>query len=111
MKQEPLDPVVGPGCAMELKGKVSSPTKSISRSGVICRTSRRLDEMTLLDVRFRLPKGNESDEEDEWIECSGIVVHCEEKDPQPEELPYEVAIFFDRISEKHKQLLASLGSD
>ena len=96
---------------LEIEGFVPSISGSISQSGLLCRTSRKLDEMTLLDIKFQLPQIEyKSVEEDGWIKCSGVVVHCEKKDQEnvelASELPYEVAIFFDRISDKYRNLLA-----
>ena len=95
------------GIPLEFQGRVSSLAKNISESGMLCRTSRQLDEMTLLDIRFQLPKFNNYADGKVWVQCSGVVVRCEKADVENIELPYEVAIFFDRISEENKNLLAS----
>lgn len=101
----------GSDMSLEIEGLVPGIPGNISQSGLLCRTSRRIDEMTLLDIKFRLPHVKyKSKEEDGWVECSGVVVHCEKKEEEseelPSELPYEIAIFFDRISEKYRNLLA-----
>lgn len=101
--------------SLEIEGLVPGIPGNISQSGLLCRTSRRIDEMTLLDIKFRLPQVQyKSIEEDGWIECSGVVVHCEKKEQESaalsSELPYEIAIFFDRISDKYRDLLAMYAS-
>lgn len=95
------------GIPLEFKGQVASLSKNISQSGMLCRTSRQINEMTLLDIRFQLPDIEKYAAERVWVECSGVVVRCEKKEPEDIELPYEVAIFFDRISDKNKNLLAN----
>ncbi len=95
---------------IEIEGLVSS-FSNISQSGLLCRTSKKIDEMTLLDIKFQLPQVEyKTVDEGVWIECSGVVVRCEKKDNKNAELPgemaYEVAIFFDQISERYRSLLA-----
>ncbi len=96
---------------LEIEGFVSNFSENISQSGLLCRTSKKIDEMTLLSIKFQLPKVEYNNiDQDTWIECSGVVVRCEKKEtnnvePQTE-LPYEVAILFDRISEEYRSLLA-----
>lgn len=95
---------------IQFQGKVSSLTRNISQSGMLCRTSREIEEMTLLEVRFQLP-GVNNHVPANWVECSGVVVRCERKAEDSVELPYEVAIFFDTISEENRTLLASYVQD
>lgn len=89
----------------EFQGAVYRVTESISRSGMLCRTSRQLAELTLLDVRFQLPKIHDFASTSVWVECTGVVVHCEQTTEESGEMPFEVAIFFQSISEKNKVLL------
>lgn len=96
---------------VDIEGFVPNFPQNISQSGLLCRTSRKIDEMTLLEVKFQLPRVEYSPiDKDIWIECSGVVVRCEKKETNnaesPTELPYEVAIFFDQISERHRDILA-----
>jgi len=93
---------------MEFQGKVAPISQNISESGMLCRTSRKIDEMTLLDIKFELPDSSSFSTNKRWVECRGVVVRCEKKELGNGELPYEVAIFFDTISEKNKGLLATL---
>jgi hypothetical protein len=93
---------------MEFQGKVAPISQNISESGMLCRTSRKVDEMTLLDIKFELPDSTSFSTDKIWVECRGVVVRCEKKDLGNGELPYEVAIFFDSISKKDKDLLATL---
>lgn len=90
----------------DFEGTVDSVTKNISQSGILCQTSRKVDEMTLLDVKFELPKVERYRKESVWIECSGVVVRCKKMKKPRENLDYEVSIFFSDMSEKNKKLLA-----
>lgn len=90
----------------EFNGVVSSLSKNISQAGMVCRTSRRVDEMTVLDIRFKLPQKKQLCSTKQWVKCSGVVVRCERRSRENVKLPYEVAIFFDKISDNDKNLLA-----
>ncbi len=90
---------------LEFHGEVSSLTQNISQSGMLCRTSREIDELTLLDIKFQLPYISRHEARRIWIECSGVVVRCEKKDSGAINLPYEVAIFFNHISDLNRNLL------
>ncbi len=89
----------------DFQGEVSSLTQNISQSGMLCRTSRKIDELTLLDIKFQLPYISRHEAKKIWIECSGVVVRCEKK--ESEAMPYEVAIFFNHISDQNRDLLAN----
>lgn len=96
----------------EYQGMVTCFTESVSKTGVVCRTDREFEEMTLLDIKFCLPlTPPNAPKEEVWIECSGVVVRCEKKGLQPAHLPWEVAIFFDRISDRHRELLDQYSSE
>jgi hypothetical protein len=95
------------GISFEFLGRVPSLSQNVSKSGMVCRTSRKLEEMTILDIRFELPKTTEYVVPETWVECSGVVINCEKKGADTTALPYEVAIFFDRISEKDRELLSN----
>ena len=97
--------------SFEFLGRVPSLSQNISRSGVVCRTSRQIDEMTILDIRFELPKSQNYIDPETWVKCSGVVVNCEKKGTDTATLPYEVAIFFDRMSEKDRARLSDFISN
>ncbi len=81
--------------------------QNISLSGMMCRTSRRIDEMTLLDIKFQLPqRGDREFAAEIWVECRGVVVSCERREACGFAHPYEIEIFFDHISERNRLLLA-----
>jgi len=90
---------------IEFEGRVSSIAHDLSRSGMLCRTSRQIAEMTLLEIQFALP-GMEETPARNWVKCSGVVVSCEKKDGGAVELPYELSIFFNTMSEEHRKLLS-----
>lgn len=94
--------------SLEFPGEVSSLSQHISKSGMLCRTSRRIKELTILDIRLELPSLEEPESETRWLMCSGVVVHCEEKKEEFSPLPYELTIFFDRISARDRNLLAEV---
>ena len=94
--------------SLEFPGEVSSLSQHVSKSGMLCRTSRKIKELTVLDIRLELPTKEISESQPQWVMCSGVVVHCEKKDEELSKLPYELTIFFDRISERDRNLLAKV---
>lgn len=94
--------------SLELHGEVSSLSQHVSQSGMLCRTSKKIKELTVLDIRLELPAKEVSDNKPQWIMCSGVVVHCEKKNEEQSKFPYELTIFFDRISERDRNLLAKV---
>lgn len=94
------------GISFEFLGRVPSLSQNISETGVVCRTSRKIEEMTVLDIRFELPKTQNYISPETWVECSGVVINCEKIGAETATLPYEVAIYFDRMSEKDRDLLS-----
>jgi hypothetical protein len=74
---------------------------------MLCRTSQRIDEMTLLDIKFRLPRSGTGKNCRIWVTCIGVVVNCEKKEAGTRGHPYEVEIFFNRISDKNLSILAN----
>ena len=91
--------------SLEFPGEVSSLSQHISQSGMLCRTSKKIKELTVLDIRLELPIQESADSQPQWVMCSGVVVHCEKKNEEFSKLPYELTIFFDRISERDRNLL------
>lgn len=99
--------------SLEFQGKVLSLSQNVSQSGMLCRTSRQLEELTILDIRFQLPRRDGHAAGPFWIECSGVVVRCEKTEADgihSSPLPYEVAIYFDDISDTDRDILAGYVS-
>jgi hypothetical protein len=95
--------------SFEFQGQVLSLSQNISQSGMLCRTSRQIEELTILDIRFQLPRLDGHTAGPFWIECSGVVVRCEKTEADglhSSPLPYEVAIYFDDISDTDRDILA-----
>lgn len=70
-------------------------TKNISCGGAYCHVDKYIEPMTKLSVSLRLP------EEKHVISCKGVVVRTEEAVPTG----YNIAIFFNEISAKDRDLL------
>ncbi len=90
---------------IEFRGTVSSIAHDLSQTGMLCRTSRQIEEMTLLEIKFALPATGDAQAGRSWIKCSGVVVSCKKKVGGTLELPYELSIFFNTMSEEHRNLL------
>ena len=83
----------------------------ISQSGMLCYSSKQINEMTLLDIRFQLPANKGYSGPALWVECVGVVIRCERKGKEDGEHPYEVEIFFERMSKKHRDLLSVYAAE
>ncbi len=91
--------------SLDLYEGISCFSHNLSQSGMLCHSSRQINEMTLLDIRFQLPADKEYSGPALWVECVGVVIRCEKKATDGGEQPYEVEIFFDKMSQKHRDLL------
>ncbi|MEE4239967.1 MAG: PilZ domain-containing protein [Desulfopila sp.] len=90
--------------SLQVENGVICLSENISRSGMLCYSTRKIEELTLLEMKFQLPN-----DESSWIECLGVVVRCEKKVTGESMYSYDVEIFFDRISDKHRDLLAAFS--
>ena len=90
---------------------ISCFSHNMSQSGMLCCSSRQIDEMTLLDIRFQLPADKGCSGPDLWVECVGVVIRCERKATESCEHPYEVEIFFEKMSKKHRDLLSAFSTE
>ena len=87
-------------------------TVNISRNGAYCRASAPIPLMTALHVRIELPGPGQS-KVVECVECGGVVVRAQKRTsvPADEPHPYEIAIFFNRMSEASAAKLARFLHD
>ena len=76
--------------------------QNISASGVYCTLSRFIAPMTKLQIQFDLPDRHRSTR----IRCQGVVVRAEPAIPNPQQACYNVAIFFNDLSERHRLAIA-----
>lgn len=89
----------------DIEGKISRSYENISQKGMRFRSSRYFKEMTVLDIMLQLPSNTDNGAPPTKVECGGVVVSCEKKWPDSIEQPYEVSIFFHRISSRNRKIL------
>lgn len=83
-------------------GVVQTETKNISASGAYCTINKFIAPMTKLEMQFDLPDGNKRT----TIRCSGVVVRVEPVISSADRGLYNVAIFFNGLSEQNRQSIS-----
>lgn len=76
-------------------------SENLSASGVYCTVKHYIPLMTKLIIRLELPKAHGS-----HIDCRGVVVRIEPPIETPRHTKYNVAIFFNELSEQDRKRLA-----
>lgn len=82
-------------------------TKDISLSGIYFEVDKEIPLMTKVSVTLMLPFSENEKKVEKTIECKGIVVRSEPHISKDEIPCYDIAIFFNEISEKSKATIAS----
>lgn len=84
-------------------GETVTETANISRSGAYCRINQKVEPMTKLKVHLLLPMRKKGRSATKKICCEGVVVRTE---PDTEEGFYNIAIFFNDISQRDAENIA-----
>lgn len=80
------------------KAHIIADTINISASGIYCQSGRSIPLFREIGIRIELPDVTDI------IECSGVIVRCEKIS---EKERYNLAIFFEDLSQKDKVHLSS----
>jgi hypothetical protein len=78
-------------------GDIVTETGNISGAGSYCRVDEHIQLMTKLEIHLLIPTRKNGKNINKKITCHGVVVRSE---PIPKEKGYNVAIFFNDISQK-----------
>jgi len=96
----------GPG--LDVKGgglAFVAHTLNISESGIYCKVEHELPLMSRIELRLKIPAGEDAKGTD-IVNVSGVVVRQHPVIIDGETKHYDVAIFFDDLSEKGRNLIA-----
>jgi len=74
-------------------------TKNLSASGAYCTVRRFIPLMTKLHINLELSASSH-------VRCGGVVVRVDPSSPDPHRTQYEVAIFFNELTEHDRVVLA-----
>lgn len=88
-------------------GDIVTETKNISRAGAYCKVDKYIEPMTKLKVNLLVPGTKGSGSTGKKISCEGVVVRVE---PLPEDDVYNIAIFFNDLSQRDSELLGEYVS-
>lgn len=93
---------------MAIEGQVTNSCENISQSGLLCYTKKPIEEMKVLDIVLELPLEREDRvvATADNVECVGVVVRCNAVDRGGSDELYEVAIYFNEISDYNRDKLA-----
>jgi len=84
-------------------GDIVTETANISRSGAYCRVDKYIEPMTKLKINLLLTFKKNNKNVSKKISCMGVVVRSEKL---PQENDYNVAIFFNDISQRDSECIA-----
>lgn len=82
-------------------------TFNISRSGAYCQVNEYVEPMTKLKISFLIPVQS-AKTSDKKVTCGGVVVRTE---PSDLEEKYNIAIFFNEINERDRELISDYIRD
>ncbi len=83
-------------------GDLVAETQNISRSGVYCRVSKRIEPMTKLKIHLLLSSPEEGKKETRKVSCEGVVVRSE---PIKDGEGYHLAVFFSDITKRDAEYI------
>lgn len=81
--------------------------RNLSLGGLYCTSTRDFPEMTRLAVRLFLPSGQDSAADVDTLSAEAVVVRREELPADGGDPRYQFALFFTRLEETARALLAS----
>jgi len=82
-------------------------TANVSRSGAYCRVEKYIEPMTKLKINLLIPVKKNDKLSSKKINCSGVVVRAE---PIPGKEGFNIAIFFNDISQKDADIVSDYVS-
>jgi hypothetical protein len=77
-------------------------TENVSASGAYCIVSRFIPPMTKVQIRLELP----TEQGSRPLRCQGVIVRIDPPHASPQQRRYQVAIFFNDLSERDRAHLA-----
>jgi len=88
-------------------GDIVTETRNISRSGAYCQVNRYIEPMTKMKVYLLLSTRKNGEMTSKKVSCEGIIVRAE---PALKKDQYNVAIFFNDISQRSAETLSDYVS-
>jgi len=89
------------------EGDIVTETINISRAGTYCRVKKYIEPMTKFQIQMLLPTKKNGKVDIRKIKCEGVVVRTESV---PNEDIYNVAIFFQDITQRDAEYIADFVS-
>ena len=83
-------------------GTIEARTENISTAGACCTLKQFLAPMTKLQIRLELPGHSPST----VVSCRGVVVRVQPQTPRAKQSAYNIAIFFNDLSDHSRTVLA-----
>ena len=84
---------------------IATDTLNISSSGLYCKVDRQLPLMSRVKLMIMIPGPSKNDAESKAVEVEGVVVRAHPVIIEGRVMHYDVAIFFDNIEPKAKDLI------
>jgi hypothetical protein len=96
--------------ALEVKGNdfgVMTHTLNISASGVYCKVEKEIPLMSRLQLKLMIPDIKRDDKSLIEVEVDGVVVRQHPVIIEGRVKHYDIAIFFENLSPKHREMISS----
>ena len=81
-------------------------TLNISASGIYCKTDRELPIMSRVKLILMLPESSKDEKATKGIEVTGVVVREHPVIIEGRIKHYDVAIFFENLSARHRKIIS-----
>jgi hypothetical protein len=97
------------GVSLEVKGgdfDIMTHTLNISASGIYCKVDKELPIMSRLQLMLMIPDPSKSDKSTVAIEVDGVVVRQHPVIIDGQVKHYDIAIFFENLSPKHREMIS-----
>jgi hypothetical protein len=97
------------GLSLEVKGgdfDIMTHTLNISASGIYCKVEKELPVMSRIQLMLMIPDPAKDGKEQAAVEVDGVVVRQHPVIIDGKIKHYDIAIFFENLSPKHRELIS-----
>lgn len=96
--------------SLEVKGggfDIMTHTLNVSASGIYCKVEKELPLMSRVQLMLMIPDTSSAEKAAKPVEVDGVVVRQHPVIIDGHVMHYDVAIFFENLSAKHREMISS----
>ena len=97
------------GLSLEVKGgdfDIMTHTLNVSASGIYCKVEKEIPLMSRLQLMLMMPDPAKDDKSSVGVEVDGVVVRQHPVIIDGHVKHYDIAIFFENLSPKHREMIS-----